>query len=295
LERSREIRLGFVGTGVVGASLAEALAQAGYRVTAVSSRNPAHSRDLASRLPEAQAADSPQVVADRADIVFLTVPDDAIRSVAESIRWAASQAAVHCNGAASTELLETAATAGADTGAFHPLQSFASVAQARANLPGSTFAIEASSDALESALTDMARALGGFPMTLHGSKVLYHASAVIASNFLVTLLDLAAGLWSHLDIGKEESLRALLPLVRGTVENLEKVGLPGCLTGPIARGDAGTVKRHLAELEAAAPELVPFYRELACKTIPIALAKGRIGEQDAKRLAEVLNQEPGES
>ena len=142
-------------------------------------------------------------------------------------------------------------------------------------------------------LNNMVLALDGIPLTLQGSKVLYHASAVIASNYLVTLLNLASGLWSHLGISQDEGLKALLPLVRGTVENLEAVGLPNALTGPIARGDVGTVKRHLAALADVAPEILSVYKELARHAIPIALEKGTIDSAAADGLHAALDVQTG--
>ncbi|MBE0635900.1 DUF2520 domain-containing protein [Candidatus Bipolaricaulota bacterium] len=289
MNQGRQPTLGFIGTGVVGTALAEALSQAGYTVVAVFNRNHALGDALASRLPNTQSVDSAQAVADLAELTFLTVSDDAIASVADSIRWTDTHSAVHCNGAASIELLRSVQDQGAAVGAMHPLQSFASVEQARKNIPGSAFAIDTSSEVLRSTLENMVHALGGVPLTLQGSKVLYHASAVIASNYLVTLLHLASGLWSHLGLSQAEGLKALLPLVRGTVENLEAVGLPNALTGPIARGDVGTIKRHLATLGDVAPEILPVYKELAQQAIPIALHKGTIDSATADQLHKTLD------
>lgn len=286
-------KLGFIGTGVVGTALAEALSQGGYPVVALYNRSRRSCDALASRLPGAQSVATPQDVADLADITFLTVSDDAIASVSNAIRWTQGHAVVHCNGAATIDLLRGAQETGATVGAMHPLQSFANVKQARKNIPGSAFAIEASSDALHGALETMVRTLGGTPLALHGSKVLYHASAVIASNYLVTLLHLASGLWQHLGISRDVGLKALLPLVRGTVENLEAVGLPTALTGPIARGDVGTIEQHLDVLGEVAPEILAVYKTLAQHAIPIALDKGTINSSAAARLRAALVEQGG--
>ncbi|MBU1050144.1 DUF2520 domain-containing protein [Candidatus Bipolaricaulota bacterium] len=286
--------LGFIGIGTVGTALVEAFAQNGYRIVALFDRKPASSEALAKRLSsDVLDADSPQQVADQADVTFLTVSDDAIVSVADSVQWSARNGVVHCNGAASIDLLQRAQRQGAMVGALHPLQSFANVAQARKNIPGSAFAIEASTAEFEQVLHDMVDALGGTPLSLHGSKVLYHASAVMASNYLVTLLELASGLWEHLGISQAEGLKALLPLVRGTVENLEAIGLPAALTGPIARGDVGTVKRHVIALGEVAPELLSLYKQLARHTLPIALAKGTIDSEVVERLDAALKEPRG--
>ena len=284
--------LGFIGPGTVGTALARSFANADYTVAAIYGRDPKRRSRAAESVPGAVAADSAQAVVDAADLVFLTVPDDAIRAVAESLAWKSGTAVVHCSGAASVDLLDAAADTGASVGAFHPLQTLAGVDQAMRNLPGSAVAIEASDLAFEERLAEMARALGGRPFALRGDKALYHASAVLACNDLVTLLDAAASLWSELGLSKDEGLRALLPLVRGTIENLDAIGLPNALTGPVARGDVGTVDRNLIALDAASPETADLYRALARRTIPIARAKGTLSEAAADRLCERLDSGP---
>ncbi|MBI2866418.1 MAG: DUF2520 domain-containing protein [Chloroflexi bacterium] len=284
--------IAFIGAGTVGTGLAVSLAQRGYRVVAVSSRSTASAQALAARLTGSRACSSPQEAARMADLVFITIPDAAIGSVAQQVDWHPHQAAVHCSGADSLDVLEPARRQGAETGTFHPLQSFASGEQAIHNLPGSTFALEASSPGLMEVLKGMARSLGGTPLVLGaGDKVLYHAAAVIACNYLVTLAKLATDLWDTFGIPQQEALRALLPLIQGTVNNLDKVGLPGCLTGPIARGDLGTIQKHLHALAERAPSLLLAYRELGKQTIPIALAKGRLDSGGAQQISALLEAE----
>ncbi|MDD5039194.1 MAG: DUF2520 domain-containing protein, partial [Dehalococcoidales bacterium] len=138
-------------------------------------------------------------------------------------------------------------------------------------------------------LKEMAGALDGNWIELAaGNKVVYHAAAVIACNYLVTLVKLATDLWQTFNISTQEATKALMPLLRGTLNNIESVGIPQCLTGPIARGDIGTINKHLDALEKAAPTLLPAYRELGLQTIPIALAKGRINRQQAEELQAIL-------
>jgi predicted short-subunit dehydrogenase-like oxidoreductase (DUF2520 family) len=79
-----------------------------------------------------------------------------------------------------------------------------------------------------------------------------------------------------------------MPLLRGTLSNIERVGLPDCLTGPIARGDLGTIEKHLQALEEKAPALLSSYRELGLQTIPIAEAKGKITTERAEALKALL-------
>ncbi len=282
------LRLGFIGAGTVGTALAIRLSHKGYRVAAVSSRSRNSAEKLAQAVSGCQALDSNQAVADTAELVFITTPDDNIAPLAAEIKWHAGQSVVHCSGADSTEILEPARRQGAGTGVLHPLQTFASTEQAIENMPGSTFALEAE-EPLLSVLKEMATALGGQWIELKAKdKVLYHAAAVIACNYLVTLVKLATDLWQAFNIPPQQATQALLPLLRGTINNIDAVGIPKCLTGPIARGDSGTVKKHLAALEKAAPDILPAYRELGRQTIPIARAKGRINGRQAQELEDIL-------
>jgi len=283
------LRVGFIGAGIVGTALASRLSKKGYQVVTVSSRSQSSAEKLAQAINGCHAANNNQAVADAADLVFITTPDDAIATVASEVRWYPGQSVVHCSGAASTDILESARKWGAQVGASHPLQTFASVKQAIDNIPGSTFAIEAE-EPLLSTLKEIATALDGQWIELKASdKVLYHAAAVIACNYMVTLVKLATDLWQTFDVPTHQATKALMPLLRGTLNNIDSVGIPSCLTGPIARGDTGTIRKHLNALENAAPALISTYRELGLQTIPIALAKGKISEQCAEELQAVLD------
>ena len=282
------LKLGFIGAGTVGTALSARLRSRGYQIVAAASRSKTSAERLAQAVDGCPVLNSGQGVADVADLVFITTPDDAIAPVALQIRWHKGQSVVHCSGAASTDILEPARKLGAQVGSFHPLQTFASVEQAINNIPGSTFAIEAEVPLLNT-LKEMATTLDGNWIELKGSdKVLYHASAVIACNYLVTLVKLATDLWQTFNIPTDKATRALMPLLRGTIHNLDTVGLPQCLTGPIARGDIGTISKHLNALQKSAPGLLTAYRELGLQTIPIALAKGKINQSQAQELETIL-------
>lgn len=283
------MKLGFIGAGVVGTALAVRLSEKGYAVSAVASRSAASAQRLADAVWGCRAYETNQDVADVCDFVFVTTPDDAIARVIAEVRWHAGQKVAHCSGADSLDVLEKARSEGAQVGAFHPLQTFASVDHAIANLPGSTFALEAEGEMLGT-LKGMAEALEGRWVVLGpGDKVLYHAAAVMACNYMVTLVKMATDLWASFGVAPAEAIRALRPLLQGTVNNIANVGLPNCLTGPIARGDVGTIRKHLEALEARAPEIAPIYREMGLRTIPIALQKGRINEERANELRLLLS------
>ena len=282
------IKLGFIGAGTVGTALAKRLSDRGYPVVAVFSRTPDSANRLADAINGCLALDSGQAVADSAELVFITTPDDAVGPVAAGITWHPHQSVVHCSGADSVDTLEPARHQGASVGAFHPLQTFASVEQAISNIAGSTFAIEAE-EPLLSTLKELATSLDGHAIELKaGAKVLYHAAAVIACNYMVTLVKLATDLWQTFDVAPDEATKALLPLLKGTIANIDRVGIPQGLTGPIARGDTGTIRKHLEAMEKAAPNLLLTYRDLGRQTVPIALAKGRINQEQASALLALL-------
>jgi predicted short-subunit dehydrogenase-like oxidoreductase (DUF2520 family) len=290
MTESKQRDIGFIGTGTVGTALAVRLSDKGYPVVAVYSREKQSAQRLAEQVPGCSAYENAQATADNADLIFITTPDDAIAQVASDIQWHRGQGVVHCSGADSLGILEPAKRHGAFVAGFHPLQTFASVAHAIENIPGSTFAIEAE-EPLLSLLKDMAHALGGNWVRLAaGDKVVYHAAAVIACNYLVTLVKLSTDLWHSFGVGTPEATQALLPLLRGTLNNIQNVGIPKCLTGPIARGDLGTVEKHIAALELSAPDILPTYRELGRQTIPISLAKGKIDKSRAKELQTLLKE-----
>ena len=286
------LKLGFIGAGTVGTALAKTLSDRGYPVVAVFSRTPSSAERLAQAAGGCRAVESAQAVAAAAELVFVTTPDDAVGPVVAGIEWRPGQSVVHCSGADSVDTLEPARKAGANVGAFHPLQTFASVEQAISNIAGSTFALEGE-EPLLSTLKEMAAALDGQAIELGaGAKVLYHAAAVIACNYLVTLVKLATDLWQTFEVAPDEATQALLPLLRGTIANIDRVGIPQCLTGPIARGDTGTVRKHLGAMEKAAPALLPTYRDLGRQTVPVALAKGRIDQRQAEELLSLLADDP---
>jgi predicted short-subunit dehydrogenase-like oxidoreductase (DUF2520 family) len=284
------MKIGIIGAGTVGTSLAVRLSRKGFRIEAVASRSRSSSLRLVQAVGSGQIYDTPQGAADNADFVVITTPDDAIAVVAGEVRWHAGQYVVHCSGADSLDVLEPARLCGAQVGSFHPLQTFASIQKAIDNLPGSTFALEAEGDLLE-VLKEMSRALEGRWIKLGaGDKAAYHTAAVMSCNYLVTLVKMATDLWASFGIPREEAIQALLPLLKGTISNIENLGIPKALTGPIARGDIGTVQIHLNTLKETAPDILPAYSELGLQTLPVALAKGKINERQARELEDILKQ-----
>jgi predicted short-subunit dehydrogenase-like oxidoreductase (DUF2520 family) len=280
--------LGFIGAGPVGTTFAVRLAEQGYPVAAVADISAASAQRLAERVPGCRVCAQNQAVVETADIVFITTADDFIAAVCSGLKWRTGQTAVHCSGASTVQSLEAARQQGARVGSIHPCQSFSGIEQAIANLPGSTFGIEAEEPA-RTTLSDMARALKGDIVFLSSEdKVLYHAAAAMACNYVTTLVKLATDLWQNFGKSSADGIKAYLPLLRGTLNNMETVGFPGCLTGPIARGDAATIRRHLGALKKCAPDLLSLYKELGRFTVPIAQGKGTLSSAKAEEIMELL-------
>ncbi|HEY7675098.1 MAG TPA: DUF2520 domain-containing protein [Burkholderiales bacterium] len=287
---SKRSTLGFIGAGRVATGLATGFARAGREVVAVAGRNADSARELARRVRGARAC-APQEVADRADIVFLTVPDDAIEAVASGLRWRKGAACVHCSGAAELDALAKAAADGALAGGFHPLHMFGEPGFQEA-LAGCSIAV-AGPDALVEQLEELARALGARPLRLpEGGRALYHAAANFSGAFVLALVQETVALWGKLGIAEADALAALLPLLRGTVDNVERLGAAGGLGSVIARGDIGTIRRHLDVL-ADFPRSLELYRLLSLRTIPLAIAKGTLKAEAAKEIAALLVQRSG--
>jgi len=287
--RGKKLKLGIVGAGRVGTGLAMSFARCGYAVVAVSSRSIVSAKRLARRVSGGRAVSSPQEAAERADLVFLTVPDDAIEAVASGIRWRAGAACVHCSGAGDLDLLSRAAAEGAFVGGFHPLRMFGEPGKSF-DMRGCAIAI-AGPEALARKLDRLARAIGARPLRLpEGGRALYHAAANFSGAFVVALIAETMALWKKLGIAEGDALRALLPLLRGSVDNVEKLGTAGALGSVVARGDVGTIRRHLEGLAETAPETLDLYRLLSLRTIPLALAKGTLMPGTAKEIEALLGE-----
>jgi len=293
-----KIETGFIGAGKVGTALASLLHARGVAVAGVSGRTLVDGRRMAlsAGLATSMAKEWKATVAE-SSIVFLTVPDDALaplcREIADAGGWRGGQGVVHCSGALSSSILQPAREAGALIASFHPLQAFASLDAAMSHMPGSTFALEGDAPLVD-LLDEFVQALGGTSLRVTArEKVLYHAAAVIASNYTVTLAALASELLVGEGIAPDPNtaLRYLMPLLKGTVDNLQELGLPDALTGPLVRGDVGTVARHLEGLDACAPELAHLYRHLARLTLPLAEQKGHLDVEALAALAKSLETE----
>ncbi|HUG22627.1 Rossmann-like and DUF2520 domain-containing protein [Piscinibacter sp.] len=276
----------FIGAGRLGATLAKALSRHGMPVVAIASRSATSATALAQEIPGCRAVNAD--IAAEADLVFLTVPDDEIGPLAARLPWRAGQRVVHCSGATEVAVLEPAQRRGALTGGFHPLQIFSDPDRALGLLAGSSVAIEGPA-VLEAQLRQIADALQMRVIVLPaGARALYHGAASFAASFLLSMLDEAVAVWGSFGIDEKATLQALLPLARGTLAAAESKGLAGALAGPVSRGDASVVARHVAVLDALGPAHGALYRELARRQIALARTGGRVNEERLEALREAI-------
>jgi predicted short-subunit dehydrogenase-like oxidoreductase (DUF2520 family) len=281
-----------VGCGKVGKALGKFLSAAGYKAAGFASRNLGSARQAADLARSEHCRVDPWEVTRPAGIVFITTPDGAIKetcaSIARNDGFSDQAVVLHCSGALPSTILSTAKAGGAYTGSMHPLQSFASADYDLNPFGGIIVAVEGDNQAIQAAKA-IASDLGATTVTLiTEAKTLYHASAVSASNYLVTLLDLAFRLINAAGIDSQDAFRVLRPLIDGTLANIEKVGIPAALTGPIERGDVQTIAKHVQEIGSKNPELLALYKTLGLHTIAIAEAKGTLSESAAEQLKKIL-------
>jgi predicted short-subunit dehydrogenase-like oxidoreductase (DUF2520 family) len=280
--------IGIVGAGAVGTALGVALTRAGWPVHAVASRDPGRRERFHALVDGSRTYAEGQAVVEEVELIIVAVPDDAVASVAAGLRMYGGQAMVHTSGALDADVLAPAMAAGTQIGAFHPLVAFADTDRAVEALKGATIAIEGD-DQLAGLLAEMAEALGAHPVRLApGSKAAYHAAAVLAAGGFVALLDAIAELGRVAGLDEAGALAIYGPLIEGTLGNARALGIRAALTGPIARGDVGTLDAHLAALERHAPDVLALYRAVAEREIDLAIARGSLAPEPAHEMRSAL-------
>ena len=270
--------------------MAVALSRQGYAVCAAASRSLSSAEELARLVDGARAHDDPQAAIDASDVVFITTPDDAIGAACAAYSWTQRHTVVHCSGVSSLDVLGPAAEQGARVGSIHPMQAFASVENGIASIPGATFGIEGD-DEVRAYLRQMALDVGGHPIFLEPEdKALYHLSGVMMGGLLSGIAAAASQLWEHLGHDRARGVQALMPMMRQVSQNLASAGVPAGLAGPYARGDVGTVRKHLEVLSERSPETLPLYCHMGLAGLPFALEKGTLTPERHEQIRALLEE-----
>jgi predicted short-subunit dehydrogenase-like oxidoreductase (DUF2520 family) len=283
------LRVGVIGAGRVGAVLGAALADAGHDVVAAAGLSAASAERAARLLPGVPLVQADQVVAD-SDLVVLAVPDDTLPGLVAGLAgtgaWRAGQIAFHTSGAHGLAVLAPAEHAGVLPLALHPAMTFSGAVEDADRLPGAPFGVTSRPEHRPVAET-LVLEMGGEPFFVaEEDRRLYHAALVTGANHLVTLVAEAADLLRAAGVTAPELV--LTPLLTAALDNGLRRGYRG-LTGPVSRGDVGTVAEHLETLTERAPASVDAYVAMARRTTERALAAGRLKRHEAAPLLDVLS------
>lgn len=286
--------IAIVGTGRVGTALAHLLSSRGRRVVAVADIHQG-ARERAAGLSGAAAFELGSEAARGADVILITTHDGAIEPACVQIAGSGvpleGKKVVHMSGALSLGALGSARERGARTICIHPIQTFADLEGAQSSLPGSTFGVTCSPEDEAWARAFVETLDGKVLMVADRDKVLYHAAAAIACNLLAMVEYGAFVITRGIGFDDGQVAEALTTLARATVENVGRLGPAGALTGPLARGDTGTLKAHLASLESFAPELAAMYRAVSLWGLRCAREGGRPGERALDEMEKLLRED----
>jgi predicted short-subunit dehydrogenase-like oxidoreductase (DUF2520 family) len=290
-----------IGAGRVGAVLGSALRAAGHAVVGVSAVSRTSLDRAEALLPGIPVLTVPEVV-ERAELVLVAVPDDAlpelVAGLAATRGWQPGQLVVHTSGRFGWRVLEPAVSCGAIPLALHPAMTFTGTSLDLVRLVDCCFGVSAPNPVLPIAQALVVE-MGAEPVVIaEEMRGLYHAALAHGSNHLVTLVTQSLELLGA--AGVEAPARLLGPLLSAALDNALRSG-DAALTGPVARGDAGTVRSHLEAIEAAdrsldtAAGVLETYRALARATADRALASGRLRAGAAEALLDALNSRSDES
>ncbi|MGW3331282.1 Rossmann-like and DUF2520 domain-containing protein [Streptomyces rubiginosohelvolus] len=287
-DRPARLTVGVVGAGRVGPALAASLQLAGHRPVAVSGVSDASRRRAAAMLPDVPLVEPAEVLV-RAELVLLTVPDDVLPTLVEGLVETGAvrpgQLLVHTSGRYGTRVLDPALRAGALPLALHPAMTFTGTAVDVQRLAGCSFGVTAP-DELRLAAEALVIEMGGEPEWIaEEARPLYHAALALGANHLVTLVAQSMELLAKAGVAAPD--RMLGPLLGAALDNALRSG-DAALTGPVARGDAGTVAAHIGELRTHAPQAVAGYVAMARTTADRALAHGLLKAELAEDLLVVL-------
>jgi predicted short-subunit dehydrogenase-like oxidoreductase (DUF2520 family) len=293
--REAGLRVGVVGAGRVGAVLAAALRAAGHEIVAAAGESDASRARIADLLPGVPTL-KPTAVARDCDLLLLTVPDDMLRNVVTTLSDAGAirpgQYVVHTSGRHGLEVLRPASDLGARVVAMHPAMTFSGTAIDLDRLSGCVFGLTAG-DAEHPLAEALVADLGGTPMWVpEEMRTLYHAGLAHGANHLVTLVTQAMEMLTA--SGADDPAGTLRPLLTAALDNALEHG-DAALTGPIVRGDVNTVRAHLVDIRANAPQTLTSYVALARNTLDRAVTDGRVLPIRAAAILRVLDAAERES
>jgi len=283
--------ISIIGAGKVGTCLAAALAQKKFKIKAISCRSLSSAKESRKIIGQGKASTNNRQVAEEGQIVFICVPDDKIKKITKELSgynldWS-GKVVLHCSGLHPAAILKEIKDKGASTASFHPLQSFPQKMADIHQFEGIYFGLEGAGEAL-SVGEEIAASLGARVILLRAQdKPAYHTACSFASNLLLSLLDIAESLLAKVDLQQQPPHSVLFPLVQKTIQNVKNLNTGQALTGPAARGDVSTIRKHL-EVLADFPQYQNIYRQLTVHALQIAAWEKKIPRQKIKALISLL-------
>ncbi|MFZ5968059.1 MAG: Rossmann-like and DUF2520 domain-containing protein [Bacillota bacterium] len=267
------MKIGFIGAGKVGTAFGMYLQDNNIPIVGYYSRR-VDSAVKAARMTNSFVFETLEELVKVVDMLFITTPDDTIEivcnEIAEKKLFHKEQYIIHMSGAATSKILSSAEKIGCFTFSLHPLQAFADIDKAFQDLKHTYFSIEGNAEKLY-VIEELMKKIGNpYFKVKTEDKALYHGAACILSNYLVTLMDEGLSYLKAIGISEEDGLQAMMPLILGALNNIQTFGTQQALTGPIARGDAGTIAGHLCHIQQTFPEKESFYKLLGLRTLELA-------------------------
>ena len=285
-----EVRaVAIAGAGPIAQALGRALRESGIRIECIASRDPSHAKAAAEFIGGGAVPVPYDGIPSRASHVLVAVSDRAIEPVAAELasRQGRLSVALHTCGSYGPEVLAPLNAVGVSCGGFHPLQTIPDGTRGATALRSAAFAISGDSRALSWA-EELATVLDGLVLRIRpDARHVYHAAAVMASNYVAALLDSAEQLMLLAGVPKGDALRALAPLVRASVDNVLQCGAAEALTGPAVRGDAATVAEHSRAMEQAEESIAELYKAAGLHALRMARKRG-LDDEAAERVHRAL-------
>jgi predicted short-subunit dehydrogenase-like oxidoreductase (DUF2520 family) len=285
------MRIGFIGAGKVGTAFGIYLKQKGFKIAGYFSRTRQSGSRSAANTASLYYSDLNQLI-EETDIIFITATDDQIENICLQLCQTSSlrqgQIIIHMSGALPSTILSSAKAFGCHIYSLHPLLAFADIEKSVCDLPEARFCLEGDEERMY-AIEEMLQVCGNKYFKLKSEqKALYHASACMLSNYLVTLVHNGLKIMESIQIANSTAFDAMLPLINCTLQNILEFGSEKALTGPISRGDINTVAKQLDAINTSSPEQLALYASLSEETIKLAMLNKLKNPSDADKLKTII-------
>lgn len=283
-----------IGAGRLGAALIKALAELSqFRISAIIDNNRIHAEKFSRILHDTVLSDQLTDLAP-VDTIFIAAPDDAIQSVADELTQIAKKTKIanfvfHMSGSLPSDVLDNLKRYQIEIGSMHPVQSFSGLEDDERRLKNIYFGLEGTENAIDR-MAQFVKILHSHYILIPGeAKPLYHLACTIASNYMVALVKPVIEIFEKMGYPETESKKIFFPLVYNSLENIMERSVNEALTGPIARGDEGTIEKHIQILRKFLPAYEDFYRELGKIALDFESVRSKLSAETTRKIRQLLN------